>query len=186
MRCPSMAWLPARAELAGHPGRALAGGAVALAVVVFLVHGYPPGIIFETPVDAYSTAKFSRGSLLPRRQLALYLALSTPVGAALVRDVEAEAMVHAQLTYDAVRSRRSADWRPVTPAVRDHLVDTARGRVERSWTNLWATTLVIDLLFLIALWWLIWQFARVASRRTGANPGRDTEDSSLTPNARGV
>ena len=175
MRCPSMPWLPARAELTGHPGRALIGGALALAAVVFLVHGYPPGMTFETPVDLYPTAKFSRTSLLPHRQLALYLALSTPAGTALVRTIEDQALVQAELTYDAARSRRSAEWRPVTPEVRDHLLDAARARVERSWTNVRATMMVIDLLFLITLWWLVWQLAGLASRSRAGIPRADVE-----------
>src|SRR2546422_8907090 len=128
MRCPSMPWLPARAELTGHPGRVLVGGALALAAVVFLVHGYPPGMSFESPVDVYPTAKFSRTSLLPRRQLALYLALSTPAGTALVRTIEDQPLVQAELTYDAARSRRSAEWRPRPPRVRAHLRGAARAR----------------------------------------------------------
>jgi len=186
MRGPSMSLLPARAELAGHPGRALVGGLVALAVVVVLVHGYPPGMAFESPVDAYPAAKFSSASLLPRRQLALYLALSTPAGTALVRTVEDEALVQAQLAYDTARSKRSAEWLPVTPEVRDQMLGAARARVEQSWTNLRATILAIDLLFLVTLWWLVWQLASLVSRPTRVNPGANLEDSSLTSKARGV
>ncbi|TMA33115.1 MAG: hypothetical protein E6J79_18290, partial [Deltaproteobacteria bacterium] len=181
-----MSWLPARAELAGHPGRALVGGVVAIAAVVFLGHGYPPGMAFESPVDVYPAAKFSPASLLPRRQLTLYLALSTPAGTALVRNLENQAFLQAQLAYDSARSRRSPEWQPVTPEVREHLLDTARAQVERAWSNLWTTSVVIDLLLLITTWWLVWQLARLVSRPMGVNPGAKLGDSSLTPKAREV
>src|SRR2546422_2265739 len=135
MRCPSMPWLPARAELTGQPGRALIGGALALAAVVFLVHGSPPGMTVETPVDLYPTAKFSRTSLLPHRQLALYLALSTPAGTALVRTIEDQALLQAQFTFDEVRSRRLGERRPVPAEGPEGPPATGRARGEPAVTH---------------------------------------------------
>ena len=170
-----MSWVPGRADLAHHPGRALVGAAVALAAVAFLVHGFPPGMTFKSPLDAYPTAKFSRASLLPRRQVALYLALATPAGTALVRSLEDQALLQAELMFDAARTKRSAEWRPVTPELQDQLLGKARAEVERSWAKLRATVLVIDILCMIPLWLLLWHLAGLASR-----------DSSLTPGASGV
>jgi hypothetical protein len=164
-----MSWVPGRAELAQHPGRALVGLAVALAAVMFLVHGFPPGMTFRSPMDVYPTAKYSRASLLPRRQVALYLALATPAGAALVRSLENQAFVQFQVAYDVARTKRSPGMEPITPEVRDSVLGQARAEVERSWANLRATVLVIDLLCLIPLWWLLWHLGRLASRKSGAD-----------------
>ena len=164
-----MSLVPGRAELAHHPGRALVGLAVALAAVTFLVHGFPPGMTFRSPMDVYPAAKYSSASLLPRRQVALYLALATPAGAALVRSLENQAFVQFQVAYDVARTKRSAGSQPVTPEVRDYVLGQARAEVERSWANLRTTVLVIDLLCLIPLWLLLWQLAGLTSRKRGAD-----------------
>jgi len=62
-------------------------------------------------VDLYPTAKVLTHLLAAHRQLALYLALSTPVGTALVRTIEDQALLQAQFTFDEVRSRRLGEWR---------------------------------------------------------------------------
>ena len=113
-----MSWLPSPAEVAGHPGRAFAGGLVAFALVLFLVHGFPSGTGLDTPVGIYAVAKFSPSSLIPRRQVALYVALATPAGTALLRAVEGQTLAQTKLTYDAARGRRSPDWKALAPAVR--------------------------------------------------------------------
>src|SRR2546428_12516394 len=101
-----MSWLPSAAEVAGHPGRAFAGGLVAFALVLFLVHGFPSGTGLNTPVDVYAVARFSRNSLLPRRQVALYVALATPAGTALLRAVEGQTVAQTVLNYYAARGGR--------------------------------------------------------------------------------
>ena len=155
-----MSWLPSPAEVAGHPGRAFAGGLVAFALVLFLVHGFPSGTGLNTPVDVYAVARFSRNSLLPRRQVALYVALATPAGTALLRAVEGQTVAQTHLTYDAARGRRSPDWKPVAPAVREEIIQKTNVEVQRSWANFRATILVVDLLALLAVWLILWPALR--------------------------
>src|SRR5439155_23102640 len=101
-----MSWLPSAAEVAGHPGRAFAGGLGAFALVLFLVHGFPSGTGLNTPVDVYAVARFSRNSLLPRRQVALYVALATPAGAAPLRPAEGHTGAQTHPTYAAAPGGR--------------------------------------------------------------------------------
>jgi len=155
-----MSWLPSATEVAGHPGRAVIGGLVAFILMVFLVHGFPSGKGLETPVDVYAVARFSRGSLLPRRQLALYVALATPAGTALMRAVEGQTMAQTHLAYDAARGRQSPNWKPVAPAVREQLLQKTNEEVQRSWANLRATILIVDLLALLAVWVILWPALR--------------------------
>ena len=155
-----MSWLPSPAEVAGHPGRAFVGGLVAFALVLFLVHGFPSGTGLNTPIDVYAAARFSRNSLLPRRHVALYVALATPAGTALLRAVEGQTVAQTHLTYDAARGRRSPDWKPIAPAVREEIIQKTNVEVQRSWANFRATILVVDLLALLAVWLILWPALR--------------------------
>ena len=121
---------------------------------------------FASPLAAYPTAKYMRASLLPRRQLALYLALASPAGTTFVRTLESQALVQGRLAYEAARAQRSREWKPVTPEVGEQLLAKARADVERSWAILRGTVLVIDLLCLIPLWWVLWQLAGLVSRKS--------------------
>jgi len=160
-----MSWLPSPVEVAGHPGRALVGGLVAFALVLFLVHGFPSGTGLDTPVDVYAVARFSPSSLIPRRQLALYVALATPAGTALLRAVEGQTLAQTKLTYDAARGRRSPDWKALAPAVREELIQKTNVEVQRSWANLRATILLVDLLALLAVWLILWPALRPRQAR---------------------
>ena len=54
----------------------------------------------------------------------------------------------------------SPDWKALAPAVREELIQKTNVEVQRSWANLRATILLVDLLAILAVWLILWPALR--------------------------